>query len=77
MANANYNEAQKYFTEYATTANSDDRAKNQLESISMLDELLRDSVRYIISPGKFNTANSDFSPVNPNTPNTFSALNSI
>ena len=63
MANANYTEAQKYFTAYASTATSDERAKNQLESISMLDDLLRDSVRYAVSPGKFNTSNSDFSPV--------------
>ncbi|MFM7176557.1 MAG: OmpA family protein [Bacteroidota bacterium] len=62
MANANYTEAQQYFTEYSTTTSADERAKNQLEAIHMLDSFLKDSVRYKISNGKFNSSNSDFSP---------------
>lgn len=63
MANANYTDAQRYFTEYNSTATTDERAKNQLEAIHMLDSFLKDSVRYKIINGKFNSANSEFSPV--------------
>ncbi len=63
MANANYTEAQQYFTEYSSTASADERAKNQLEAIHMLDSFLKDSLRYKVTNGKFNSANSDFSPV--------------
>lgn len=63
MANANYTDAQRYFTEYNSTATTDERAKNQLEAIHMLDSFLKDSVRYKITNGKFNSANSEFSPV--------------
>ncbi|MFM7822459.1 MAG: tetratricopeptide repeat protein, partial [Bacteroidota bacterium] len=62
MSNANYAEAQQYFTEYSSAATADERAKNQLEAIHMLESFLKDSVRYKISNGKFNSSNSDFSP---------------
>lgn len=62
MANANYAEAQQYFTDYSSTASADERAKNQLEAIHMLDSFLKDSLRYKITNGKFNSTNSDFSP---------------
>jgi outer membrane protein OmpA-like peptidoglycan-associated protein len=63
MANANYNDAQKYFTEYVATASNDDRAKNQLSAIGKLNELLKDSVRFQLTPSNMNTPNSDFCPV--------------
>ena len=45
MANANYTDAQRYFTEYNSTATTDERAKNQLEAIHMLDSFVE------ITPG--------------------------
>jgi outer membrane protein OmpA-like peptidoglycan-associated protein/tetratricopeptide (TPR) repeat protein len=62
MTNANYSDAQKYFSEYSSTASNDERAKNQLEAISRLDVFLKDSVRFSVSQAPLNTANSDFSP---------------
>ncbi|MFM7078208.1 MAG: OmpA family protein, partial [Bacteroidota bacterium] len=59
---ANYADAQKYFSEYNTTATNDERAKNQLDAISKLDDFLKDSVRFSVSPASLNTANADFSP---------------
>lgn len=62
MSNANYTEAQKYFSEYSATASNDDRAKNQLDAISRLDVFLKDSVRFSVTAATLNTPNSDFSP---------------
>lgn len=62
MSNANYSDAQKYFSEYNASATNDDRAKNQLDAISKLDGFLKDSARFNITTAPLNTANSDFSP---------------
>ncbi|MBL0342441.1 MAG: hypothetical protein IPP71_16955 [Bacteroidetes bacterium] len=63
MYNAKYEEAKKFFSEYAAVAGSDERAKNSISAIGTMDEFFRDSAKSIVSKIMINSDKADFSPV--------------
>ncbi len=63
MYNAKYEEAKKFFSEYAAVASTDERAKNSLSAIGKIDEFFRDSAKSIVSKIMVNSDKADFSPV--------------
>ncbi len=63
MYNAKYDEAKKYFSEYAAVSTSDERAQNSLSAIGKIDEFFLDSAKSIVSKILINSDKADFSPV--------------
>ncbi len=63
MYNEKYTEAKIYFSEYALTASSDERARNSLAAINKLDEFFKDSSKVRIHKIAVNTDKADFAPV--------------
>lgn len=61
-SNGKYQEAKKWLKEYQQDIDNDSRVGKKITAIDNLDQLLKDSLRYMVVPLNINSTESDFSP---------------
>jgi outer membrane protein OmpA-like peptidoglycan-associated protein len=61
-SNGKYQEAKKWLESYQQDINNDSRVGKKIAAIDNLDQLLKDSMNYVIVPLNINSTESDFSP---------------